>query len=76
LHGLELAFFGAETAPGTSSSLAAGERRPDPRSPLPTSPHHLRTQARATAGSALKMETGMARSLVGALSGLRGMSGE
>jgi hypothetical protein len=40
-------------------------------SPLPTSPHHLRSHARATAGSALKMDTGMARSLVGAFSGLR-----
>jgi len=39
-------------------------------SPLPTSPHHLRSHARATAGSALKMDTGMARSLVGAFSGL------
>lgn len=38
-------------------------------SPLPRSPHHLRSQARATGGSALKIEQGTARSLVGWFSG-------
>jgi hypothetical protein len=33
----------------------------------------LRSQARATGGSALKMEQGMARSLVGEASGRRAM---
>jgi hypothetical protein len=43
-----------------------------PLSPDPTSPHHLRRKERATAGSAEKMEMGMARSLVGEFSGLKG----
>jgi hypothetical protein len=43
-------------------------------SPLPRSPHHLRSQARATGGSALKIEHGTARSLVGWFSGRREMT--
>eukprot|EP00983_Pelagomonas_calceolata_P106853 1159279-Pelagomonas_calceolata.AAC.15 len=37
-------------------------------------PHHLRRKARATAGSAEKMDTGMARSVVDCPSGLRVVS--
>jgi hypothetical protein len=43
-------------------------------SPLPRSPHHLRSQARATGCSALKIEQGTARSLVGWFSGRREMT--
>ena len=38
------------------------------------SPHHLRRYARATAGSEEKMDTGMARSLVGRFSGRLAMT--
>lgn len=57
---------------GSTAAWACIKATPGIHLPLPTSPHHLRTQARATAGSALKMETGMALSLVGAFSGLQG----
>lgn len=44
------------------------------RAPEPTSPpHHWRRKARATGGCAEKMDTGMARSLVGEDSGLGGV---
>lgn len=46
---------------------------PQPHPPEPMSPHQARSQERATAGSALNMDTGTARSLVGWPSGQRAM---